>query len=474
MYRKLTFVLIFLIIAVCAVSAVSAADVNVTASDISEADNILESPIEEDICSEGQIDAKITPINTEIEYKSGSFSFKITDMNDTPIANSEMNLRIEGNSFVYNQNNGRTDENGIATFNYDDLYVQNNKGNNSFVLERMDAGEYTSMLSTGNKLIKLPSNRYTLIVKQAEINMSAPDVISYRTLSSVDVTLTNAKTGLPVKDEEIRFYFKEFDINGTMYTNSNGLASLTMNDLKVGKYSVYLSVGGDNIKEVNVLTTYTVKKLTIKPTKLTTTYNSGSTFKISVVDNDNKGVSGVKLKLNIYTGKKYKTAYVTTNSKGIASYKPTNLAKGTHKVVISSANSDFEAKSVSSSIKINPKTLKLYSAKYKYSEASILMIGVGLNSKKPIDNIKVKVQIYTKSKCKTFNLVSGYDKKSKSHGMIYIITNKFTAGTHKVKLTVTSPNYKGSATTKLVISKAAAKTKPKFTAVLTKGKEKYV
>lgn len=473
MYRKLTLALIFLIIAVCAVSAVSAADVNVTASDISEADNILESPIEEDICSEGQIDAKITPINTEIEYKSGSFSFKITDMNDTPIANSEMNLRIEGDSTAYYQNNAMTDENGIATFNYDDLYVINNK-NNLSVLERIDAGEYTSILSTDNKLIKLPSNSYTLTVKQAEINMSAPDVISYKTLSSVDVTLTNAKTGLPVTDEAIRFYFKEFDLNGTMYTNSRGIASFPMNDLKAGKYNVYLSIGGDNIKEVNTLVTYTVKKLTIKPTKLTTTYNSGSTFKISVVDNDNKGVGGVKLKLNVYTGTKYKTAYVTTNSKGIASYKPTNLAKGTHKVVISSANSNYEAKSVSSSIKINSKTLKLYSAKYKYSEASMLMIGVGLNSKKPIDNIKVKVQIYTKSKCKTFNLVSGYDKKSKSHGMIYIITNKFTAGTHKVKLTVTSPNYKGSATTKLAISKAAAKTKPKFTAVLTKGKEKYV
>jgi len=473
MYRKLTFALIFLIITVCAVSSVSAAE-NVTDIDIVQDSDILTTPVEEDILSEGQIDAKITPINTEIEYKGGSFSFKITDMNDTPIANSDMDLKIKGNSFLYNENNGMTDENGIVTFNYDDLYVRNDKGNNTFIAERMGAGEYTSSLSTGNTLIKLPSNSYTLTVKQAVVNMTAPDVISYKTLSSVDVTLINAKTGLPVKDEKIRFYFKEFDINSTMYTDNNGIASLTMNDLKVGKYSVYLSVGGDNIKEVNVLTTYTVKKLTIKPTKLTTTYNSGSTFKISVVDNDNKGVSGVKLKLNIYTGKKYKTAYVTTNSKGIASYKPTNLAKGTHKVVISSANSDFEAKSVSSSIKINPKTLKLYSAKYKYSEASMLMIGVGLNSKKPIDNIKVKVQIYTKSKCKTFNLVSGYDKKSKSHGMIYIITNKFTAGTHKVKLTVTSPNYKGSATTKLVISKAAAKTKPKFTAVLTKGKEKYV
>lgn len=472
MYRKLTLALIFLIIAVCAVSSVSASE-NVTDIDIVQDSDILTTPVEEDILSEGQIDAKITPINTEIEYKGGSFSFKITDMNDTPIANSDMDLKIEGDLNSYRVNNGMTNENGIVTFNYDDLQVLKYK-DTSLIPEKLNVGEYATSLSTNNKLIKLPSNSYTLIVKQAEINMTAPDVISYKTLSSVDVTLTNAKTGLPVKDEEIRFYFKEFDINGTMYTNSNGISSFIMNDLKVGKYNIYFSVGGDNIKEVNTLATYTVKKLTIKPTKLTTTYNSGSTFKISVVDNDNKGVSGVKLKLNIYTGKKYKTAYVTTNSKGIASYKPTNLAKGTHKVVISSANSDFEAKSVSSSIKINPKTLKLYSAKYKYSEASMLMIGVGANSKKPIDNVKVKVQIYTKSKCKTFNLVSGYDKKSKSHGMIYIITNKFTAGTHKVKLTVTSPNYKGSATTKLVISKAAAKTKPKFTAVLTKGKEKYV
>ena len=472
MYRKLTFALIFLIITVCAVSSVSAAE-NVTDIDIVQDSDILTTPVEEDICSEGQIDAKITPINTEIEYKGGSFSFKITDMNDTPIANSDMDLKIEGDLNSYQVNNGMTNENGIVTFNYDDLQVLKYK-DTSLIPEKLNVGEYATSLSTNNKLIKLPSNSYTLIVKQAEINMSAPDVISYKTLSSVDVTLTNAKTGLPVTDEAIRFYFKEFDLNGTMYTNSRGIASFPMNDLKAGKYNVYLSIGGDNIKEVNTLVTYTVKKLTIKPTKLTTTYNSGSTFKISVVDNDNKGVSGVKLKLNIYTGKKYKTAYVTTNSKGIASYKPTNLAKGTHKVVISSANSNYEAKSVSSSIKINPKTLKLYSAKFKYSEASMLMVGVGLNSKKPIDNIKVKVQIYTKSKCKTFNLVSGYDKKSKSHGMIYIITNKFTAGTHKVKLTVTSPNYKGSATTKLVISKAAAKTKPKFTAVLTKGKEKYV
>jgi len=472
MYRKLTLALIFLIITVCAVSSVSAAE-NVTDIDIVQDSDILTTPVEEDICSEGQIDAKITPINTEIEYKGGSFSFKITDMNDTPIANSDMDLKIEGDLNSYQVNNGMTNENGIVTFNYDDLQVLKYK-DTSLIPEKLNVGEYATSLSTNNKLIKLPSNSYTLIVKQAEINMSAPDVISYKTLSSVDVTLTNAKTGLPVTDEAIRFYFKEFDLNGTMYTNSRGIASFPMNDLKAGKYNVYLSIGGDNIKEVNTLVTYTVKKLTIKPTKLTTTYNSGSTFKISVVDNDNKGVSGVKLKLNIYTGKKYKTAYVTTNSKGIASYKPTNLAKGTHKVVISSANSNYEAKSVSSSIKINPKTLKLYSAKFKYSEASMLMVGVGLNSKKPIDNIKVKVQIYTKSKCKTFNLVSGYDKKSKSHGMIYIITNKFTAGTHKVKLTVTSPNYKGSATTKLVISKAAAKTKPKFTAVLTKGKEKYV
>ena len=175
MYRKLTLALIFLIITVCAVSAVSAAE-NVTDIDIVQDSDILTTPVEEDVLSEGQVDAKITPINTEIEYKGGSFSFKITDMNDTPIANSEMNLRIEGDSTAYYRNNAMTDENGIVTFNYDDLYVRNDKGNNPFIAERMGAGEYTSSLSTGNTLIKLPSNSYTLTVKQAVVNMTAPNV----------------------------------------------------------------------------------------------------------------------------------------------------------------------------------------------------------------------------------------------------------------------------------------------------------
>ena len=77
---------------------------------------------------------------------------------------------------------------------------------------------------------------------------------------------------------------------------------------------------------------------------------------MKVVDNNNKPVSGVTVKLKVYTGKKYKTVTLTTNSKGIAYYGTSSLAVGSHKVVIS-VGTGFSAKSVSSSIKINPKKL---------------------------------------------------------------------------------------------------------------------
>ena len=40
-----------------------------------------------------------------------------------------------------------------------------------------------------------------------------------------------------------------------------------------------------------------------------------------------KVISGVKVKIKVYTGKKYKTYTVKTNSKGIASYKLKNTLK---------------------------------------------------------------------------------------------------------------------------------------------------
>lgn len=54
-----------------------------------------------------------------------------------------------------------------------------------------------------------------------------------------------------------------------------------------------------------------------------------------------KVVNKLKLKIKVYTGKKYKTYKVTTNSKGIAKINTKALKKGKHKVVISSYNKNY-------------------------------------------------------------------------------------------------------------------------------------
>ena len=69
-----------------------------------------------------------------------------------------------------------------------------------------------------------------------------------------------------------------------------------------------------------------VTNIKITPTKMTTTYKSGKTFNIKVEDDSQSPVSGVKLNLKIFTGKRYKTATVTTNANGIASYDASKLA----------------------------------------------------------------------------------------------------------------------------------------------------
>ena len=62
-------------------------------------------------------------------------------------------------------------------------------------------------------------------------------------------------------------------------------------------------------------------------------------------------MSGIKLKLRIYTGKKYKTYTVKTNKKGVAKFNTKKLKRGKHKVKILSGNKNVVV-SKKSSIRI--------------------------------------------------------------------------------------------------------------------------
>lgn len=104
-----------------------------------------------------------------------------------------------------------------------------------------------------------------------------------------------------------------------------------------------------NIK-IDFRTSVSIKKAptTVSAPKVTNKYKQSNYFKITVKNKaTGKVVSGLKLKLKVYTGKSYKIYTVTTNSKGVASFNTKGLSKGTHKVVISSGNKYYTVSATS-------------------------------------------------------------------------------------------------------------------------------
>ena len=82
---------------------------------------------------------------------------------------------------------------------------------------------------------------------------------------------------------------------------------------------------------------------TVKAPKVKFKYKKSKYFKVTIKNKKTKKpVAKLKLKLKIYTGKKYKIYKVTTNKKGVAKFNTKKLKRGKHKVVISSANVNYE------------------------------------------------------------------------------------------------------------------------------------
>ena len=216
------------------------------------------------------------------------------------------------------------------------------------------------------------------------------------------------------------------------------------------------------------------KSVTLSPSKLSTTYRSGKYFKVKVIDSKTKKpVAKVKLIFKVYTGKKHKTKYVTTNANGIATYKASTLSKGTHKIVISAVNA--KANSKNSKVVIKPRSITIKAKSFKVHTADFAGGGIDIqvkdkSSKKGLNGVSLTLKIKNGKKYKTVKLVTGYDSDDKKNGIAGIITNQYLVGTHKVTIKPTSKNYKGSATAKIVITKSAKKNYYNFHIYFTKGK----
>ena len=165
---------------------------------------------------------------------------------------------------------------------------------------------------------------------------------------------------------------------------------------KPGTYKVVVSSAdkGYTAKAVTSQIKVTKSPIKIAPTALKV--KRYSYFKVKVTSTKSKKVlSGVKVKVKVYTGRKYKTYIIKTNSRGIVKFNTKDLKPGSHKVIITSADERYKINKVSKiiigkqySTVLKPKSSKVLKTKDK----------IALKYKNDFDEKEVKVIFKKKSK----------------------------------------------------------------------------
>lgn len=137
-------------------------------------------------------------------------------------------------------------------------------------------------------------------------------------------------------------------------TDNKGKASIKVSGLAPSTYAVKTTFSDKSYYFSDYSNFITVTKIptTVKAPKVVNKFKKSKYFKITVKHKKTKKtIKGLKLKIKVYTGKKYKIYKLKTNKKGVAKLNTKKLKRGSHKVVITSGNSNYKV-SAKSTIKI--------------------------------------------------------------------------------------------------------------------------
>lgn len=237
-------------------------------------------------------------------------------------------------------------------------------------------------ISVGDNYLKICKNNvfYQNFPEEIVVIPSIPLKIYYNSGQKMTVKIIKKNSGAPIVGAEVSIYL---DVQGNnrfkAKTNSKGIATITglskvtefghrVNDMEIKLpvkkyYSNYDSNYEVDLSKYTYFTRFDLKeydfgiefkkcKCTVKSPKITSKHNKNKYFKITVKNKfTKKAIKNLKLKLKVFTGKKYKAYTVKTNKKGVAKFNVKNLSRGTHKVEIKSKNYYYYV-NAKSSIKI--------------------------------------------------------------------------------------------------------------------------
>lgn len=391
------------------------------------------------------------------------FNGKTYIENETMFNVSFNNVTLSPLAFYRDQSNlGSYGKYGYGVLVYDVSELIAN-GNNTFALSKINPTP-TIYPST---LIYAYDSADSEFIKHAYI-INGADLLANSNNNAGRVAVANSKIDVVSKDviDAVLYVFASgaqsgegnIIVNGKLAENVwNGTSKTTdlytanITDILADSNDISFVATGSTILALHQMIVTTQKapvKTTVTAKALSTTYDSGKAFTITVLDADKKPVSGLKLTLKVYTGKTSKNYYATTGSNGVASFKlASKLAIGTHKVEITSSNTAYDVKKTTSSIKVAKAktTVKAPKVSAKVKKTKYFKVTVkNKASKKVVKSLKLKVKVFTGKKYKTYTI------KTNSKGVAQLNTKSLKVGKHNA--VISSGNAKYTVSYKSVIT----------------------
>ena len=293
------------------------------------------------------------------------------------------------------------------------------------------------------------------------VNRPKPDITIKRTGSNYDntkITVSLSYQGLPLKNQIVRFDVNKFEtaklsiLNSYYFnTNSNGVSAL---DSKLDSYYHHYDINAHysskdfayvsaNIKNVKVSPSYVI----LKAVKLVTTYKSGKTLDVKVVDSNNKPVKDCALAVLVKSKSGDYSYNIASESDGWAHAPASSFKVGTYNVVVAKGDDNHKLKPVKTTLTVKKAQTTVNVPKSVKKSSNIKITIKNKASKKPDYGIKVKVKVFTG---KSFKL---YDLKTGNDGVVSISTKKLTLGNHKVVVLSNDDRYVVSANCNVKIVK---------------------
>lgn len=409
---------------------------------------------------------KVDVIINETEYKSGAFEFKLTDVDAGAIVNKTVELKynIKAGSITFVQTaNSKTNENGVVSFNNSNM-VTNVPYSMGYSVSALDVGIHEVTLSSSG--LKLINSTQKVSIKVATIDIKIEDFKEpYATNKNVTITVTNEKTGTPVKYEYLHLNMPQ--TTGKDYyfmTDANGQSKISVKQLIPAVYN--LTVNNNDTQNVNNISVKGNFTIEAAPAKLTVTvaskyyYNSGNVAVVVVTDEDGKRVPNAIILLQVYTGKTSQAFIFQANENGKAYINYAPAAIGQHTLVFSSADSRYTANAVTETVTVLKAKAKITAPKVAafYKDGKYLTIKLtNAKNNKAIYGAKVNIKVFISS-----NSYYNYNGQTGLDGQLRISLDTYNPGTYRVVISPgESKNFTASQiTTQFTIVKAKAKLVP--------------